>query len=691
MNTSQLGSVLVLASLLFASVGAVQGFVAGYRRSLDGWFYARLAAFGFSGSMIAANILMISALVRHDFSVAYVAEVGSRATPTYYTVISLWASLNGSILFWGGILGIYVLAFTAINGGKHREYTPYALGVLLSVCVFFALLVASVANPFEAMSPVPADGPGPNPLLQNHWLMAFHPPALYTGYVGMAVPFSMCAAALLAGRLEAGWMVPLRRWFLFPWMFLTIGIAMGGWWSYAVLGWGGYWAWDPVENASFMPWLTGTAFLHSAMVMERRGQLKNWTLILGLTTFILTLLGTFMTRSGVFNSVHSFTQSDIGPAFLVFIGIVLVSSVVLLAFRVGVIQDDPAPEVVGRIEARGGDLQVRTLSPFRAASTSLLSREMTILLQNMAFGVFSFTVLTGVLYPLITEYLYERKVSVGTPYFNDVALPAGILIVFLMGVGPAIPWGGQRPELFVRRFAVPLGLQVLLIPSLWAAGIHNGLVLLALGVCAFALVANVGELVTPVAARVSSKRESPIGATAAVLARSRRRFGGWLAHVGIVVAVSAIAMSQAYKVERDFVLTAGETATIGPWTATYTGAKDVTEPQRDATVASFAIGRNGSDMGIQEPRLNYYKRMREPVGTPAVLSTISGDFYLSLMQVADDRSTASVRLMTMPLVPWLWVSPLIIACGTLLAIWPQRPARAVEAPADALPAGAIIP
>ena len=282
---SVLGRGLVLVALLAATTGSFAGFVAGYKKNEAAWILTRRAGWTFAGTTILANLLMVYALITKDFSVGYVAEVGSLSTPVHIAIVSLWASLNGSILFWAGVLGVYTAALIATMGDKHREYMPYTLHVLLGIAVFFTLLVSSIADPFAAVSPVPTDGPGPNPLLQNHWLMAVHPPTLYLGYVGMTVPFSMICAGLLAGRLEAGWMAPLRRWMLIPWGALTLGIILGGWWSYGVLGWGGYWAWDPVENASFHPWLTGTAFLHSAMVYQRRNTPRDWTLSLGMATF----------------------------------------------------------------------------------------------------------------------------------------------------------------------------------------------------------------------------------------------------------------------------------------------------------------------------------------------------------------------------------------------------------------------
>ena len=326
-----LGQGLVLFALLLCAIGSPVGFVAGKTRSEIGLAWTRRLALGFALSMLLANLLMEVALLRHDFSVSYVAQVGSRATPPVITVVSLWSSLEGSILFWGLVLGIYLAGVTVLQRRGHEDYLAYTLATMMAVGLFFSFLIAGPANPFAPTpAPVPADGPGPNPLLQNHVLMIIHPPMLYLGYVGMTVPFAMAVAALLRGQLGPTWLQPLRNWLLVPTAFLTIGIMLGGWWSYEVLGWGGYWAWDPVENASFLPWLTAIAAVHSAIVLERKGTLKAWTVVLVLITFLLTILGTFLTRSGVVNSVHSFTQSPIGPAFLVFLGLALVFVVALL-------------------------------------------------------------------------------------------------------------------------------------------------------------------------------------------------------------------------------------------------------------------------------------------------------------------------------------------------------------------------
>src|SRR5687768_10053545 len=294
-----LGRILILGSLLAATAGALLGFASARSRSFDGLRWARRMAYVYAALIMGAAVLMEYALLTHDFSVAYVAQVGSRAVPTWVSVVSLWSSLEGSLLFWGFVLGAYIAVAVFLTRGQYVDYQPAAIGVWLSCAAFFSFLLAGPANPFGTVLNPPLDGPGPNPLLQNHVLMAVHPPFLYGGYVGMTIPFGLAAAALLKGRLGHDFLKPLRTWLLIPWTFLTVAIVMGGWWAYEVLGWGGYWAWDPVENASFLPWLTATAALHSIIVLERKAMLKGWTVTLIMATFLLTILGTFMTRSGV--------------------------------------------------------------------------------------------------------------------------------------------------------------------------------------------------------------------------------------------------------------------------------------------------------------------------------------------------------------------------------------------------------
>ena len=426
-----LGRALILLALLAASAGALVGFASGARRSALGWAFTRRLCYAFAALMAAANLLMVYALVTRDFSVSYVAQVGSRSVPNWVAVVSLWSSLEGSILFWGLVMGAYVALATWRLRDHHPEYMPYAAAVWMCCGAFFAFLMAGPAQPFLTLSPAPADGPGPNALLQNHVLMMIHPPFLYSGYVGMTIPFGLACAALLVGRLGHDFIRPLRDFLLLPWIFLTIAIVLGGWWAYEVLGWGGYWAWDPVENASFLPWLTATAALHSALLVERKGILKGWTVVLVLASFLLTILGTFMTRSGVFNSVHSFTQSAIGPTILVFLAAALLFSVILLALKVDALSAE------GRLETG-------------------LSRDAMILVQNLLFVLFTFTVLLGTTFPLVVEAIRNTQMSVGRPYFDKMAVPNGTLLLFVMGVGPALPWGRATREQIKAALLPPL-------------------------------------------------------------------------------------------------------------------------------------------------------------------------------------------------------------------------------------------
>src|SRR5712671_1665896 len=450
-----LGRILILMALLAASAGALVGFVTGVRPNASGWKWARRLAYAFAAFMVLANLTMEYALLTHDFSVSYVAHVGSRSVPTWVSIVSLWSSLEGSILFWGLVMGVYVAVATWRNADKHPEYMPYAVGVWLLCGAFFSFLLAGPAQPFATMPAPPLDGPGPNALLQNHYLMVIHPPFLYSGYVGMTIPFGLACAALLVGRLGPDFIRPLRNFLLLPWIFLTVAIVLGGWWAYEVLGWGGYWAWDPVENASFLPWLTATAALHSALLVERKGVLKGWTVTLVIATYLLTILGTFMTRSGVFNSVHSFTQSAIGPTILVFLAAILLFSVVLLALRIDSL------EAEGRLE-------------------SAVSREGMFLVNNLFFVVFTFTVLVGTVFPLVVEAVRGKQMSVGRPYFDAMVVPVGTALLFLLGVGPALPWGKASRKEMQRALLPPFITGVVVLAIGYALGVRNGWTLLTL-------------------------------------------------------------------------------------------------------------------------------------------------------------------------------------------------------------------
>jgi cytochrome c-type biogenesis protein CcmF len=661
--TAAFGRFLILCSLLVSSAGALVGFAAGAKQSADGLKWSQRFAYTFALLMFAATATMEFALLRHDFSVDYVAKVGSLSVPAWVTIVSLWSSLEGSILFWGFILGIYIAGAVWLNKGQHVDYMPYAIGTWLACGAFFSFLIAGPANPFLTVSPPPLDGPGPNPLLQNHVLMIIHPPFLYLGYVGMTIPFGFATAALLRKRLGHSFLRPLRASLLLPWIFLTIAIMLGGWWAYEVLGWGGYWAWDPVENASLLPWLTATAALHSAVVMERRGVLKGWTVTLIQASFLLTILGTFMTRSGVFNSVHSFTQSAIGPTILVFLAAALIFSVVLLALRIDSL------EAEGRIDAP-------------------VSREGMFLINNLLFVLLTFTVLIGTVFPLIVEAAKGKQMSVGRPYFDSMVVPVGLALVFLIGVGPALPWGRVSRGDW-KRALLPL-ISGAVVGAIGAAlGVRNGWTLATLFAGGYAMDVTIRQIFAPVRSRM--QRGESIGAAfmEADLRRGRRRFGSYIVHAAAVVVLVSIAVSSTMRTTKEARLARGESATLAGYTVTFSGAEEKQEPNRASTIANFAVTKNGRAVATMSPRMNQYATMREPIGTPDVHSTITGDLYLSLLSVDLQTQSVGVSIINTPMVGWIWIAVMLMGVGGLIALIPRRvvqTATEVEVPPAAEPA-----
>ena len=631
--TAGIGRILILASVLVSAGGAVIGFYAGRSRSREGLRWTQRFAYLYALLMLGATAVMEYALLTRDFSVSYVAHVGSRTTPAWVTIASLWSSLEGSILFWGFILGIYIAVSTYLTRRNYDEYMPDAIGVWLSCAAFFSFLIAAPANPFLPVPPI-ADGPGPNPLLQNHILMVIHPPFLYLGYVGMTIPFGLACAALIKGRLGHSLLKPLRAALLMPWIFLTVAIMLGGWWAYEVLGWGGYWAWDPVENASLLPWLTATAALHSIVVLERRGVLKGWTITLIQSTFLLTILGTFMTRSGVFNSVHSFTQSAIGPTILVFLAAVLIFTIVLLAMR------------IDRLEAEG------TLD-------SAVSREGMFLFNNLLFVVLTFTVLVGTVFPLVVEAVNGRQMSVGRPYFDSMVVPIGALLLFLLGVGPALPWGGATKTQIRRALLPPIGGAFVLLALGFAFGARNPWTLITLAFGGYAAQVTLSQMRSPVTQ----------------FRRARRRFASYLVHTGVVIVFVAIAISSTMRYTQEVHLTKGGAANVGAYTITLLGVEERNESNRFATIARFNVAKNGTNRTILEPRMNQYVAMREPIGTPDVYSTIGGDFYLSVMNIDAGTQSVAVNAIITPFVGWIWAAVILMGVGGLMALIPQKTAR----------------
>jgi cytochrome c-type biogenesis protein CcmF len=474
----------------------------------------------------------------------------------------------------------------------------------------------------------------------------------------MTIPFGLASAALLAGRLGADFLRPLRTWLLVPWVFLTVAIVLGGWWAYEVLGWGGYWAWDPVENASFLPWLTATAALHSALLVERKGVLKGWTITLVQASFLLTILGTFMTRSGVFNSVHSFTQSAIGPTLLAFLATSLVFSVALLATR------------VDRLAGEATLLGAR-------------SRDGMFLLNNLLLALFTFTVLLGTVFPLVVEAVRGVQMSVGRPYFDRMAAPLGVALLLLMGVGPALPWGTATAGQLRRALLPPLAGALAFTALGLALGVRNGWTLVTLAFGGYTAQVTLRELWLPLRQRMSRRGEGLARAIVETQRQSRRRTGAYVVHAGVVLIVIAIAVSSTMGYDTEVRLRAGESADIGPYRLTFLGADQVREPHRTSLVARVEVARDGRPVAVLGPRMNHYDTQREPIGTPAVRTGFGHDLYLSILNLDPETQTLGLHALVNPMVGWIWIATFVMALGGVLALLPSR-----RRPAAPVPAGA---
>ena len=488
--------------------------------------------------------------------------------------------------------------------------------------------------------------------------MAVHPPLLYLGYVGMSVPFAFALGAIFSNEAASNdWSILSRRWMLTSWGFLSAAIIAGMWWSYEVLGWGGYWAWDPVENASFLPWLTATAYLHSVMVQERRNMLRLWTLNLCVATFVLTILGTFLTRSGILSSVHAFTTGAIGYYFLSFIAIVLVTTLVFVA---------------------GNSERIQTKGKLGGAA----SRETVFLLNNLFLTAVMLTVLVGTLYPLVAEALRGVKVSVGVPFFNRMALPAMVSLLFLMGVGPALPWGSTTWA-DARKRLYPPGIAALILGAIAViAGARSIYAILAFAFIGYAAMGNLREFWIGMRARHRAHGESWPTALARLIAGNRRRYGGYIAHIGVLLVALGITASATFRSEREATLTPGQTLTVAGHTVRLNKLWGREEPQRSVIGATMdVLGKNGAVIGTIEPRMNYYRVSDQPVPTPDVRSSITGDLYVNLMAFESSGANATVKVIVEPFVPWIWFGGLVIVIGALTGLFYGGRTATATAPA----------
>jgi cytochrome c-type biogenesis protein CcmF len=691
--------ILALGIALYGIGASLYGARARRREWVDS---GRRAVYALAGVLTVAFVVLEAAFLRSDFSFDVVASHSSTTTPGFYKATAAWSSQEGSLLLWVWLLSVWSSLVLFAVRRRVREVAPYATAVLLGFAVFFASITLLLADPFAQTSPAPAEGIGLNPLLRHPSMMS-HPPLLYSGYTLFTIPFAFAIGALVARKLDAEWIQVTRRFALAAWFCLGVGILLGARWSYVELGWGGYWGWDPVENASLLPWLTGTAFLHSAMIQEKRGMLKVWNVSLVLATGILAVMGTFLVRSGILDSIHAFGASTLGRPFLGFIAVLVAGSIALVI-------------------SRRGDLR----SEYRL--DSLLSREAVFLLNNLVLVGLAFVIFWGTFFPLISEAVTGTKASVGPPWFDRYTVPLALVLVLLAGVGPVIAWRRATAANLWRTFRVPLGVLAATLVSLLATGAGEHPAALVMFCCSAFVLAAVGqEFWTGTRARRDMTGEPPPVALAALVRRNRRRYGGYVVHAGMAILFIGVAASSAFQANRDLRLSPGQTAQVGGYDITYVRPTTRLESEKVSLGAVLDVRRDGKRVGTLRPTRGYFPstdptagpvgrffdgqatsevglraglrrdlwtavepdlQSLEPVIRQADKRFADADPELQAVLIAaiaeryrSRTPPATFRIVASPLVTWIWIGALVVIGGALIALWPapvaaRRRARA---------------
>ena len=684
--------ILALATAVYAAGAALYG-TRGDRRWVES---SRRAVYCLAGLLTLCVVLVEAAFVRSDFAFELVANHSSTTTPVFYRLTAMWSSQAGSLLLWAWVLSLASSAVLRATRNRHREVVPYATAVLMAIGGFFVALMLFGASPFVRLSPVPAEGAGLNPLLR-HPSMMIHPPMLYSGYVMWSIPFAFCIGALIARRLDASWIRSTRRFALIAWTLLSIGILLGARWSYTELGWGGYWGWDPVENASLMPWLAGTAFLHSIMVQEKRGMLRVWNVSLIIATFSLALLGTFLVRSGVLQSIHAFGASTVGGPILALIAVVLIGSTVLILSRLDGLRSER------RID-------------------SLASREAIFLVNNLLLIGLCAVIFWGTFFPLISEALTGTRSSLAAPWFNQYTTPLAIGLVLFAGIGPLLAWRRFSPGAAIRIFRWPaiVAAAVAMLAVAVTDARSEPLALMLFVFAAFTLAALVQEFARAARARRTLSGEALPAALLNVAARNRRRYGGYIVHAGIVVLLVGVAGSSTFQTNRDVDLSPGQEAKVGDYEVRYV------KPTVDVANERISFGavldvQKGERRFALHPTRNYY-RSQDPAHGPigrffegeatsevGLRAGLRNDFWTAMQPNLDglrepiregNRRFASAplevqavaiaaiaqsylnesppvtfRVIVNPMVSWLWIGALIALTGALIGVWPAAALR----------------
>jgi cytochrome c-type biogenesis protein CcmF len=640
--------------MAFAIYGMIAGAAAGKLRSPRILKSAERATFVFFLMITLAVVAVEYLILTNNFHSTYVASHSNRDLPLLYKIPVLWAGQEGSLLFWTWLLSIYGGLAVWLNRHKNRQLMPYVVAICMGVGTFFSSITFFVANPFSELSMstaagtqpfIPADGNGLNPALQYH-SMVIHPPMLYLGYVGFAVPFAFAMSALITRQLGDNWIRVTRRWTMVPWMFLGVGIILGGNWAYYVLGWGGYWAWDPVENASLLPWLAGTAFLHSVMIQEKRGMLKVWNMVLIILTFFLSIFGTFLTRSGIISSVHAFAESNIGPYFSVFLGIIVLFSLTFLFLRLDYLKSE------NRLD-------------------SVVSRESGFLFNNWILLAAVLAVFWGTIFPVVSKAVENVTVTVGAPFFNKVMIPIGLLLLFLTGAGPLLAWRKTSFQSLRRNFGVPLIIAGIAGAILFWVGVHRLYTWMSLFLCVFVAACVLGEFYKGARTRSRGTGENFAAALYNLTMRNTRRYGGYVIHLGIVLLFVGFA-GQAFRAQGKGLMGQGDLLQVKDYLLRCESLTSGDTPNYTYQTAVLAVTKDGHALGVMHPQKRLYKASQQPITHIALHSTLAEDLYVVMEGQDSDTGKAVIQVFINPLVSWVWIGGLVILLGTLLALVPSR-------------------
>jgi cytochrome c-type biogenesis protein CcmF len=649
----QFGDLCLTLAMAAAAWALVASLLGAFTRSRSLVESGERSALAVALAIGLATAVLASLFLGDRFDVEYVASYSSRAMPVLYKLAAFWGGHAGSLLLWVLVLSLFSSLVVLQNRHQNRALMPYVVATLSGISLFFLWLLLFSSNPFDRLGFTPADGRGLNPQLQTP-LMAIHPPCLYLGYVGVAIPYAFAMAALMSGRVGDVWIRTTRRWTIFAWLFLGVGLLLGGYWAYIELGWGGYWAWDPVENAALMPWLTATAFLHSVMIQEKKRMLKIWNMSLIILTFCLSIFGTFLTRSGVISSVHAFAKSGVGPVLSVFLAVVVTFSVTLLTWRL------PRLRSEGRLD-------------------SFVSRESSFLFNNLLLVGIAFSVFWGTLFPVISEAVRGVKITVGPPFFNTVNFPLSMALLALTGICPLIAWRRASARKLLRTFLYPAAAGAAALALLLALGMRELPALVAFPLCAFVLATVLYEFLRGSRARQRSTGERFPAALAALFTRNRRRYGGYIVHVGVILIFVGIVGSSFFRQEATFTLRRGESTDVGRYTLRFEDTSSSTDAHMDRFTTILGVREGGRPVGSLRPGRNFYRTADQPSTEVDIRSTLREDLYLILIDFDPRSGRATFKTYLNPLVNWIWIGWVVIFLGAHVAIWPGPRERALLA------------